>query len=98
MLKGASVFIRWTNPCNAIDLTEPTECVYVSFGNYDETTEQDGFNTNDQDIFFYTTPAELQAKQFQDFEILEVVYHDLLLDSQCQLTTHFKTYQEKTCV
>ena len=63
---GANCIIKWLSDGG-------TEQVYISFGNYDEDTETDGFGVPDSVIFGYSDDVDGIAEAYShEFKILEV--------------------------
>lgn len=47
------------------------ETVYISFGNFDEKTGLDSFGVDDEDIFYYSTPEEIEnLGEGRDFRVV----------------------------
>jgi len=63
---GATCIIKWLSDGG-------TEQVYISFGNYDEDTETDGFGVPDCVIFGYSDDVDGIAEAYShEFVVLDV--------------------------
>lgn len=65
--QGANALIQYRDDSP----TDNPYWVYISFGTYDEETELDSFGNADEDVFFYSDAAELQANAYSEFIVLE---------------------------
>lgn len=64
-----------------VHVTDPTgqnpdHTVYVSFGQYDETTDTDTFGIRDIRIAYYMTPDELRNSPTTPDEYYEIIGYD----------------------
>jgi hypothetical protein len=51
---GAHAVIQWIGQKEA-------QKAYISYGEWDETTDTDGFGVDDSQIFYYARPSEMES-------------------------------------
>lgn len=60
---GAQVSIKWLDQLDF----EPIEGAYISFGEYDEDEETDGFNVPDECVLYYANGVD-ELKRLMDVD------------------------------